>query len=301
VLGGSVYNTHGLVENYGPEVITLPRFSHYRIKENAFVRSQARGNVSPDVLLVLFSIYDSDRSKIITLEEFQVQYVSPPGSDVETLTDTQSKMLFYLADTDESNGINENEFNEYIQKMVKIEEGFSQSEIWSQDDIFNALFHAYDKNGSGQHSIDEFITYLEEMEASDEEFSSHGSLLSKDYGNKFMFHLADLNSNGYVTKAEHLKLLTWASQYEKGQSILKYWTRKHVNKALFETIDENDNNLVSIDELNKLMLSGGNILSVHELQLFRNLVDMNGDGKITYNEIAKIMDSGCRKWIEDLD
>ena len=93
------------------------------------MRSQARGNVSPDVLLVLFSIYDSDRSKIITLEEFQVQYVSPPGSDVETLTDTQSKMLFYLADTDESNGINENEFNEYIQKMVKIEEGFSQSEV----------------------------------------------------------------------------------------------------------------------------------------------------------------------------
>lgn len=34
---GSVYNTHGLVENYGPEVITLPRFSHYRIKESKLI------------------------------------------------------------------------------------------------------------------------------------------------------------------------------------------------------------------------------------------------------------------------
>ena len=104
-----------------------------------------------------------------------------------------------------------------------------------------------------------------------------------------------------MTKKEYLFYLTQASQYEKEKGLLGYWTRKQVNKALFETIDENDNDLVSIDELNKLMLSGGNILSVQELQLFWNLVDTNGDGKITYYEIAKIMDSGCRKWIEDLD
>ena len=265
------------------------------------MRSQARGHVNPALLSALFSIYDSDSSKIITLEEFQVQYVSPPGSDIETLTDTQARILFYLVDVDKSNGINENEFNEYVQKMSKLGEGSSNSEIWSQVDIHNALFHVFDENGNGAQSIDEFITYLEEVEASNEESSSHESFLSKSYGHNFMFNLADLNSNGWVTKNEFLHFLTKASQYEKEKGLLGYWTRKQVNKALFETIDENDNNLVSIDELNKLMLSGGNILSIQELQLFRNLVDVNGDGKITYNEIAKIMDSGCRKWIEDLN
>ena len=264
------------------------------------MRSQASANINPALLSALFSIYDSDSSKSITFEEFQVQYVSPPGSDVETLTDTQAKILFHLVDIDESYGINEYEFNEYVQKMAKLEGGSSQSEIWSQDDIHNALFHVFDENGNGAHSIDEFITYLEEVEASNEEFSNHDSLLSKKYGHKFMFNLADLNSNGMVTKAEYLHFLTRASQYEKEKGLLAYWTRKQVNIALFKTIDENDNNLVSIDELNKLMLSGGNILSVQELQLFWNLVDTNGDGKITYNEIAKILDSGCRKWIENL-
>ena len=265
------------------------------------MRSQARGNVNPALLSALFSIYDTDDSKIITLEEFQVQYVSPPGSDIETLTDTQARILFYLVDIDKSNGINENEFDEYVQKMAKLGEGSSQSEMWSQGDIHNALFYVFDKNGNGVQSIDEFITYLEEVEASNEESSSHESLLSKSYGHKFMFNLADLNSNGQVTKKEYLFYLTQASQYEKENGLLGHWTRKQVNKALFKTIDDNDNNLVSIDELNKLMLAGGNILSVQELQLFWNLVDTNGDGKITYYEIAKIMDSGCRKWIEDLN
>ena len=86
------------------------------------MKSQTRGNVNPALLSALFSIYDSDDSKIITAEEFQVQYVSPPGSDIETLTDTQARILFYLVDIDESNGINENEFNEYVQKMAKLGE-----------------------------------------------------------------------------------------------------------------------------------------------------------------------------------
>ena len=268
------------------------------------VRSQARSSIDPSLLSALFLAYDSDNDKQISFHEFQNHFLSLSEPDE---TETQARFLFYLADVNISGGIDENEFNQYMQKMSSLPEGATQEatlEVFSQDDMFTAFFFAYDRNEDHVLSLEEFISNMEEFETS-EGASNHGSLLSKSYGLKFAFHLADTNNNREcsqcLTKVEYVDFFKKASQVDKKIGLISVWSKKELNVAIFKTIDENDNYLVSVDELNKLMISGGNILSVQELQLFEKLVDVNGDGKIKYNEIAKIMDAGCRKWLEELD
>ena len=77
------------------------------------------------------------------------------------------------------------------------------------------------------------------------------------------------------------------------ESMERWTSPEEVNKATFRTIDEDNDGSVSIDEMNKFMISAGYILTVYELQLLMQELDTNRDGKINYNEMLKMMDAEC--------
>ena len=117
--------------------------------------------------------------------------------------------------------------------------------------------------------------------------AAYQTLLQANTGFHLLFYLGDTDSSGALTESEYGTLMKKLSQYDDN------WTKEEVNKATFRTIDEDNDGSVSIDEMNKFMISAGYILTVYELQLLMQELDTNRDGKINYNEMLKMMDAEC--------
>ena len=119
------------------------------------------------------------------------------------------------------------------------------------------------------------------------------TLLQANTAYHYLFYLGDTDSSGALNESEYGTLLKKMSQQDGTQSFMDVWTKEEVNNAIFRTIDEDNDGSVSIDEMNKFMITAGYILTVYELQLLMQELDTNRDGKINYNEMLKMMDAEC--------
>ena len=85
------------------------------------------------------------------------------GSEVggSTLLETNFfiHLLFYLADTDSSGALSENEYATFLKKLSQLDA--TQSSIdaltaaWTKEEIGKAMFHTFDEDHDGSVSIDE--------------------------------------------------------------------------------------------------------------------------------------------------
>ena len=236
----------------------------------------------------MFQQYDKDGSGSLTYTEF----LEIMGGHPDNIA---SKAVFYIADSDSNGRVSEAEYIKFMRKSEKIES-------WPEDEVYSAYFHVSDDDGNGFLSIDEFASNMEQMAALDGTQGMSGTWLQHDFVWKTVFYIADTSSHGSLSETEYKIFMKKASKIEDSSLFLdKIGTKKEVNTALFIAMDEDGNGFISIDELNKFMIIGNNILSIQELQLFQKLVDVNGDGKIKYNEIAKMLDAGCRSWIDSIE
>jgi len=290
-INGVCRNTYGIAGSlkkfYFPQVADITR------ARTSFVKSQDGVKYTDEQLSYVFQIFDKDGNGYLTYVEFL-------DMNPETPDNVMALAIFYIADSDSTGKVTETEYKNFMRRPQNSE--FSENSESFQDELLRAFFHVSDDDGNGFLSLDEFESSMEQTASLDGTQGLSGTWLQHDFVWKTIFYLADTSSHGSLSEAEYTTIMKKADQTKDSScSLDEIGTKKEVNTALFIAMDEDGNGYISIDELNKFMIIGNNILSVQELQLFQKLVDANGDGKIKYNEIAKMLDAGCRRWICSLD
>jgi len=112
-----------------------------------------------------FTFFDEDGSGTMTFQEFNNlwQYFMAAGSEAggATLSETNFAIqaLFYLADSDSSGALSENEYATFLKKLsqqdVDAQSSIDDWTAWTKEEVGKAMFHTIDEDHDGSVSIDE--------------------------------------------------------------------------------------------------------------------------------------------------
>lgn len=133
-----------------------------------------------------------------------------------------------------------------------------------------AAFGIFDKNGDGKISIGELLRIMRDLMQDPTEREL-----------KEMIAEVDDNNTGTIEFPE------FCTQMKR-----KYKDPDQVKDELiqaFKVFDKDQNNFISAEELSNVMKTIGEPLSPKEVQEMMDSADVDGDGKINYEEFAAIM------------
>ena len=151
------------------------------------------------------------------------------------------------------------------------------------DEELQQAFSGFDKDGSGLIQASQFMDLMKACGVDDQ----------TPFEAKLLFNLCDCDASGVLTFGE-FKMM-FIKQCE--------WTPEEELKAIFRTVDEDGSGSLSKDEMEKMltniMRETGEIFeegTVDAMNFFDHVfleVDLDGDGRINYEEFVKTMkDSG---------
>ena len=145
------------------------------------------------------------------------------------------------------------------------------------DEELQQAFSGFDKDGSGLIQASQFMDLMKACGVDDQ----------TPFEAKLLFNLCDCDASGVLTFGE-FKMM-FIKQCE--------WTPEEELKAIFRTVDEDGSGTLSKDEMEKLLTNimgeTGEIFEEGTVDAMITVADLDGDGRINYEEFVKAMkDSG---------
>ena len=166
-------------------------------------------------------------------------------------------------------------FNSVEQVILKYRNRSTNNMELSEEELKNA-FSLFDKDGNGTIQSSEFLDLLKSIGEDITLFES-----------KLLFNLCDADASGVLSFSEFKTMLNKQDD----------WTPEEDLKALFRTVDEDGSGCLSRSEVESLLMNtfliAGKTLEEGEVDALIKLADTDGDGRINYDELVKVMkDSG---------
>ena len=131
------------------------------------------------------------------------------------------------------------------------------------------MFKTFDKDGDGKITFDELKEELQNIG----DFKTDKEILQ-------MIREVDLDKNGTIEFNE------FAIYFDK--QIGSIQTRREEMKLTFNTFDINGDGFITFDELKTVFSSLGEEMDVENMKNMIQKVDLNHDGKLDFNEFAKL-------------
>ncbi|KAK4771810.1 hypothetical protein SAY86_013585 [Trapa natans] len=103
---------------------------------------------------------------------------------------------------------------------------------------------------------------------------------------------ADADGNGVIDFAEFLNLMA-------NSSIKETEEEKEELKEAFKVFDKDQNGYISACELRQVMVSLGEKLTDEEVEQMIKEADMDGDGRVNYDDFFKLMTTAAKDKLED--
>ncbi|CAG5106493.1 Oidioi.mRNA.OKI2018_I69.chr1.g2869.t1.cds [Oikopleura dioica] len=134
---------------------------------------------------------------------------------------------------------------------------------------YQETFKKYDKNEDGTVTTAELATVLKESK--------------KDLSNQQIEDAVqkyDADGNGIIDFFEFIKLMANFNRDEEGEEAIR---------AVFRVFDKDGNGFISTKELREILKELGDDVSDKEIiEMIRN-VDIDGDGKVNYDEFVQML------------
>ena len=131
------------------------------------------------------------------------------------------------------------------------------------------MFKTFDKDGDGKITFDELKEELQNIG----DFKTDKEILQ-------MIREVDLDKNGTIEFNE------FAIYFDK--QIGSIQTRREEMRLTFNTFDINGDGFITFDELKTVFSSLGEEMDVENMKNMIQKVDLNHDGKLDFNEFAKL-------------
>lgn len=134
-------------------------------------------------------------------------------------------------------------------------------------------FTMFDKNGDGMISLEEFRQVLRALgqEPTDDEL-------------QMMMKSVDTDQSGSVDFDEFLAMMK-AHLVAEGDEP----TEEEELRAVFQVFDQTKSGYITAADLKSAMVNLGERLTTEELQAMIDAADIDGDGRIDYNEFLQMM------------
>jgi len=134
---------------------------------------------------------------------------------------------------------------------------------------YKRLFNLFDKDGNGSITTNELAAVLKEIGK---------NVTEKEL--KEMVRKVDCNENGCIEFDEFIKMLNL-----KAQAMFK---EKEILDA-FKAFDQDGNGYISAEELHQVLTRYGENLSSEEAENMVRQADVDGDGKVNYEEFVQMV------------
>jgi len=134
---------------------------------------------------------------------------------------------------------------------------------------YKRLFNLFDKDGNGSITTDELAAVFKELGK---------NITEKEL--KEMIKKVDCNDNGCIEFDEFIRMLNL-----KAQSLFK---EKEILDA-FKAIDQDGNGYLTAEELRQVLTRYGEKLSSEEAENMVRQADIDGDGKVNYEEFVQMV------------
>mmetsp|Transcript_9810 Transcript_9810/g.20818 ORF Transcript_9810/g.20818 Transcript_9810/m.20818 type:complete len:153 (-) Transcript_9810:278-736(-) len=131
-------------------------------------------------------------------------------------------------------------------------------------------FKMFDKDGSGDISVDELGTVMRNLG----QFPSDTELRS-------MMDETDTDGNGVIDFDEFLAMVQ--------RQMVAQASEPDIGLEAFRVFDKNGDGYISADELRQIMASLGETLTDEEVEMMIDEADVDGDGQISYKEFSKLL------------
>ena len=213
----------------------------------------------------IFQKFDLDGNGKMDLDEFIAMAACLRGGDDEV---DETLAEFLLADKDHNGYILPEEMYEHLVA--------SGSPVAHDRQKFLATFKAFDANGDGKISFEEFKRMAKIVEASE----SSGS----DAEERMAFLIIDTDCNGYITPDE-LHQFCLASNPDIASD-------PQLFKSVFNLIDVNGDGKISFEEFKRIVQAHNVAIVDGKVDQDRAnffLIDADGDGYITMDEFNRLL------------
>ncbi|KAG6750638.1 hypothetical protein POTOM_045146 [Populus tomentosa] len=134
---------------------------------------------------------------------------------------------------------------------------------------FQEAFCLFDKDGDGRITFEELATVIKSLDhgATEEEL-------------RHMIKEADVDGNGTIEFGEFRNLMARKIKENDADDELK---------EAFKVFDKDQDGYISPNELRHAMISLGEQLTDKELELMIQVADLDGDGRVNYEEFMRMM------------
>jgi len=134
---------------------------------------------------------------------------------------------------------------------------------------FKEAFNEFDKDGSGSISTNELVGVMRSI----------GQNPTEDEILELVLE-ADTNGDGTIDFEEFLEMMKKKSSEEDQMEDLRH---------AFKMFDGDGDGFISLAELRRVTTTLGQALTDEEVDMFMAEADLNGDGKLDYDEFVKMM------------
>jgi len=143
----------------------------------------------------------------------------------------------------------------------------SMSELQRME--FKQAFQEFDKDGSGTISTKELLPVMRSM----------GQNPTEDEVLNLVIEY-DVNGDGTIDFDEFMEMMKKQAEHQDNSAELK---------EAFKIFDRDGNGYIDAEELKKVVTQYGARLSLEEAEELLNEADLDGDGKLDYNEFVQMM------------
>ena len=94
-----------------------------------------------------------------------------------------------------------------------------------------------------------------------------------------------VNNIGYITENGVINFPEFSAMW----NMYKEWSLDDELKAIFRVVDTDESGYLSSDEVRQLLVGHGELISDGQLEEYMKVMDVNGDGRVNYDEFLKLM------------
>lgn len=144
-------------------------------------------------------------------------------------------------------------------------------------------FEMFDKNGDGCISIQELRTTLTFL-----------GITTTEEELQVIFNTVDTDRNNLIDFKDFCFLMTPCGVFMRPEEGVGECEKEDLLKEAFDVFDADKNGFIDAEELKQAMLSVGEDLNDQELTSLLASADINGDGKVEFEEFKRVYTIGTQ-------